>query len=183
MLFQRLLLLPIQLTRMVQKKNIIKDLMLKYTGPFSIDDFYKELENWMREKGLSRELKRKLEDVSQKGKRLEYVAEMWKSIDDSRKHMVKIRALFDNVKELKMKKNKRNIRINQADVLITIDGWLETDLAGRWTQFPFFAFLSRVFDKYIWKILETNDAPIEQDCYGLHKRLKAFFELNKMKLK
>ena len=168
---------------MVEKKQIVFDLMLKYNGPLSIEDFYKEVENWMREKGLHKEIKRKSEDVGSQGKKIEWVIEAWKSLTDSHKHMVKMRVLFNNVKEVKIKRKGHNIRMNQADVFINIDGWLETSLTSRWTQAPLYTFFRMLYDKYIWMIIEKYEAPIQEDCYDLHKRLKAFFELYKVKVK
>ena len=167
---------------MVKKKQIVFDLRATYNGPLSIENFYEEVEKWMEEKGLQKELKRKSEDVTPKGKRLEWIIEAWKKLTDSHKHVVRLRVLFDNVKELKIKRRGHTVKINQADVLIVIDGFLETSLTARWTQKPLFEFLSRLYDKYIWKVLEKYDAPINEDCYDLHKRLKAFFSLSKMKV-
>lgn len=167
---------------MVEKKHIVFDLRVNYNGPLSIETFYEEVEKWMKEKGLQKELKRKSEDVSSKGKKLEWIIEAWKSLTHEHKHVVRLRALFDNVKEIKLKRKGHTVRINQADVLIVIDGFLETHLSHRWTNKPLFEFLSRLYDKYIWIVLEKYDAPISEDCYDLHKRLKAFFSLSKMKV-
>lgn len=167
---------------MVEKKQIVFDLRATYNGPLSIENFYEEVEKWMEEKGLQKELKRKSEDVTTKGKKLEWIIEAWKKLTDSHKHVVRLRVLFNNVKEIKLKRKGHTVKINHADVLIVIDGFLETSLTARWTQKPLFAFLSRLYDKYIWMVLEKYDAPIDEDCYDLHKRLKAFFELYKMKV-
>lgn len=167
---------------MVEKKHIVFDLRISYNGPLSIENFYEEVEKWMEEKGLQKDLKRKSEDVTPKGKKSEWIIEAWKKLTSDHKHVVRLRALFDNVKELKIKRKGHSVKINQADVLIVIDGFLETSLTDRWTQKPLFAFLSRLYDKYIWMVLEKYDEPISEDCYDLHKRLQAFFNLSKMEV-
>ena len=58
---------------MVEKKQIVFDLRLSYNGPLSIEEFYKEVEKWMEEKGLQKDIKRKSEDVVSKGKKIEGV--------------------------------------------------------------------------------------------------------------
>ncbi len=167
---------------MVEKKHIVYDLRVTYNGPLSIENFYEEVEKWMEEKGLQKEIKRKSEDVNPKGKRVEWIIEAWKSITHEDKHIVRLRALFDNIKEIKIKRKGHTVKINQADVLIVIDGFLETHLAHRWTHKPLIEFLTRLYDKYIWMIMEKHEPPIKEDCYDLHKRLKAFFSLSKMKV-
>ena len=172
---------------MVEKKQIVFDLMLKYNGPLSVEEFYAEVEKWIEEKGLQKETKRKSESVTSKGKRVEWVIEAWKSPVRSVKHMVKLRALFNDVRVVAIERQGRNIKINQADVLITIDGWLETSLTSRWTQVnPLYSFFRVLYDKYIWGIgstlTEAHEGPVHDDCYDLHKRLKSFFELYKMKV-
>jgi len=167
---------------MVEKKQIVYDLTLKYTGPLSVPDFYKEVEDWMKEKGLHKDLKKKSEDITPNGKKIEWVIECWKSLPNPYKHMVKMRVLFNEVKQIKVKKSGNNIRINHAKVLIIIDGWIESKFEGRWTQAPLHQFFRTLYDKYVWKIANKYDNGVEVDCYDLHKRLKAFFHLYKMKV-
>lgn len=174
--------------KMVEKKHIVVDLMLKYDGPASIEDFYGEVEKWMQERNLHKDLKRKSENVTSKGKKIEWIIEAWRSPVRAVKQMVRLRALFNNVKEVKIKRKNHTIRINKVNALITIDGWMETSLTSRWTAInPLYAFFRTLYDKYIWligsNVTEANEGPVTEDCYDLHKRLKAFFELYKMKVR
>ena len=143
---------------MVEKKHIVFDLRLSYNGPLSIEDFYAEVEKWMEEKGLQKDLKRKSEDVMQKGKKIEWIIEAFKGLTSEVKHLVRLQA----------------------------DGFIETSLTSRWTQAPLFQFLRTLFDKYIWNVghsgAEMHESIVYEDCYDLHKRLKAFFNLSKMKV-
>ncbi|MBW2976462.1 hypothetical protein KY347_03375 [Candidatus Woesearchaeota archaeon] len=172
---------------MVEKKQLVYDLRLSYNGLLSIEEFYAEVEKWLTEKGMYKDLKRKSEDVTSKGKKVEWVIECWKSPVRAVKQVVRLRALFNNVREIKLRKKekKHTLRLNQADVLIVIDGFLETSLTGRWTQKPLYSFFRTLYDKYIWMIgstiTERHEGPVTEDCYDLHKRLKAFFSLYKIK--
>ena len=171
----------------MEKKHIVEDLMLKYNGPLSVEEFYAEVEKWIKEKGMEKEIKRKSEDITSKGKKIEWVIEAWKSPVRAVKQMIRISALFDNVKEVNVKRKGRNIRLNRADVLITIDGWMETSLTSRWTAVnPLYAFMRTLYDKYIWligsNVTEANEGVVYDDSYDLHKRLESFFELYKTKV-
>ena len=170
---------------MVEKKHVVFDLRLNYNGPLSIEEFYAEVEKWMEEKGLQKDLKRKTEEVKPKGKKIEWVIEAWGNPTRAVKPVVRLRTLFDHVKEIKIKKKGRTLRMNQADVLIVIDGFVETSLTSRWSQKPTYQFFRTLFDKYIWNIgtiAESHEGLVNKNCYDLHKRLKAFFNLYKMKV-
>jgi len=171
---------------MVEKKQVVYDLRLSYIGPLSIEEFYKKVDDWIVEKGLQKELKRKTEEVASKGKKIEWVIEAWSSPVRAVKQVVILRALFNDVKELKIKKKGRTIRMNQADVLIVIDGFLETSLTSRWTQKPSYTFLRTLFDKFIWGIGmspgDKHEGFVHESCYDLHKMLKSYFNLYKMKV-
>ena len=167
---------------MVEKKQIVFDLMLKYTGPLSVEGFYEEVEKWMKERNLTKDLKRKSEEVTSKGKKIEWVIDAWREATHDYIQVVRLRALLNDVKEVNVKRKGKSIKINEADVLITIDGFQKSHLAYRWTQKPLYTFFRTLYDKYIWMIAEKHEGPVMEDCYDLHKRLKAFFELSKMKV-
>jgi hypothetical protein len=169
---------------MVEKKHIVNELKLNYNGPLLIENFYREVENWMSEKGMQKDLKRKSEEVGSKGKKIEWEIEAWKAISHVVKEIVRIRVLFNNVREARIKRKGHDVRINQVEALIFIDGFLETKLSKQWHQNPLFFFLRTLYDKYIWKIWsERYDDSVIEDCYDLHKRLKAFSSLSKMKVR
>jgi len=171
---------------MTEKKQVVFDLMLKYNGPLSVVEFYAEVEKWMREKGMYKEIKRKSEDVTSKGKEIEWIVEIWKSPIEEIKQLIRMRTVFNDVKEVKIKRKGKNMTINNGDVLINIDGWIESELTSRWPRKPIITFLRTLYDKFIWGIgmtdTEKHEAPVYEYCYDLHKRLKAFFELYKMKV-
>jgi len=171
---------------MVEKKQIVYDLNLSYNGPLLIEEFYAEVEKWMSEKGLHKELKRKSEEVEPKEKKIEWVIEAWNEPEKLVKLMVRLRVMFNHVKIHRIKRKGRNIRINQADVLITIDGFIEAELSRQWTNKPIMVLIRTLYDKYIWNIgmsnIEKHEGTVNDNCYDLHKRLKAFFNLYKIKV-
>jgi hypothetical protein len=168
---------------MVEKKIVVYDLRLSYNGPFKMEEFYKEVEDWIKEKGMEKELKKKMEHVTPKGKEVEWIIECWKNVTEYAKDVVRLRAMFHNVKEVDVAKGGRRMRINQADVLMILDGILETELAERWEQKPLFYFIRTLIDKYIWKFhTEKYFDVVYADTHDLHRRLKAFFSLQKYKV-
>ncbi len=163
-----------------ENKIVVDGLRLSYNGIFDIIEFYKTVEDWTRENGYEKELKKKLEHVLPAGKNLEWHIELWKQVYDWARIVVSMRALFKNVKEVEMVKAGAKRRMNEAEVLIIFDAWLEMDLEGRWQQKAPYFFLRTLFDKYIymfWGEKEKLTGPLTKDTYNLHKRLRAFFNL------
>jgi len=152
----------------------------------SVEEFYEHVDKWIVDNGFQKDLKRKTEEVTSKGKKIEWVIEIWKNPVRAIKQVVRLRALLNNVKELKIKKKGHTIRMNQADILIVIDGFVETSLTSRWTQKPLYQFFRTLFDKFIWNIgqnvTEANEGPVTEYSYDLHKMIKAFFNSYKTKV-
>ncbi|MBW2980841.1 hypothetical protein KY360_05485 [Candidatus Woesearchaeota archaeon] len=163
-----------------ENKLVVDGLRLSYNGIFDIIDFYKTVEDWIRENGYEKEIKKKLEHVIPTGKKLEWHIEIWKQVYDWARIVVSMRALFNNVKEVELEKAGAKRRLNHGDALIIFDAWLEMDLEGRWQQKPGYFFLRTLFDKFVymfWGEKEKVTTPLKNDTYKLHKRLTAFFNL------
>jgi len=166
---------------MVEKKFVVDGMRLSYNGPFDITDFYKTVEEWIRAKGKEKEIKRELEQVEPQGKKIEWFIEIWEQVADYAKPIVRMRALIDNLKEVKVKKGKFQKTLNQGDVLIIFDGILETDIEGRWQQKPLFYFIRAVFDKFVYKLYTNRfEDKLAADVNELHKVLTDFFNAYKV---
>ena len=166
---------------MVEKKQVLYDLRTTYSGPFSAEDFYAEVEKWIIEKGFEKEPKRKMEHVTKNGKKIEWVIEAHHHIDDLHHGIVILRALFDNVKEAVIKKDGKKMRINTGDAFISIDGFIQSHIHGSFFQIkPVYYFIRTLIDKYIYNFWTGKyDGLVASDCHDLFKRLRSFFNLQK----
>jgi hypothetical protein len=166
---------------MTEKKFVVYELRLAYNGPIRIVDFYKEVEDWIRQKGMNKELKKKMERLAPKGKKMEWTVECWKNHAHHTKEVVRLRSIFNEVRDIEVKRSGKRIKTQQADILILIDGILETDVSQLWEQKPIFYFIKTIIDKYIWKFYsEKYDGFVASDANDLHRTLQAFFNLQKM---
>lgn len=162
----------------MEKKIVVDGLRFSYNGPFDIIEFYKEVEKWMQENGMEKEVKKKLEIVEEKGKKIEWLVECWKMAMAQAKVVVRLRALFTDVTEVELKKDKAKRKLNQGKVLITIDGFLETDFSHHWTTKPWYYFMRGIIDKFIWPVwLDKYDKQVIDSSNDLHQRLSSFFKL------
>lgn len=168
---------------MVEKKQVLYDLRTAYNGPFLVEDFYAEVENWIKEKGFEKEPKKKMEHVTKNGKKIEWVIEAHNQIDDLHYGVVILRALLDNVKEVAIKKDGRKIRVNNGDVYINIDGFIQSHIHGSFFQVkPVYYVMRELIDKYIWNFWSfRHEGTVSADCHDLFKRIRSFFQLQKYK--
>jgi len=166
---------------MVEKKFVIDGMKLSYNGPFDIIEFYKKVEDWIQDKGKEKDIKKKVENVEPSGKKIEWFIEIWEDVAEYARNVVRMRALFTDVKEVKMKKGKRKKKLNSGKVLIVLDGIIETDIEGRWQQKPIFYFLRALVNRFVWHFYMIKfEDKLSKDCYDLNDTLTDFFNSYKI---
>ena len=165
---------------MLEKKVVVDRLQFNYNGAFELEEFYKTVEDWKDANGREKEIKKKLEHITQKGKNIEWTVELWRFVTAKDKFMTRVRALFKNVSEIDVKKGNINRTLNQGEVLIIFDSFLETDYHEEWIMKPWIYFLRTVFDKYIYNFwAERYVSKLRTETYDLHRTVTAFFHLYK----
>lgn len=168
---------------MSEKKQVLYDLRTTYSGPFAVEDFYAEVDNWISEKGLEKEPKKKMEHVTKNGKRIEWVIEAHSHLDDLHHCVIVLRALLDNVREVVIKKGGKKVRINNGDVFVNVDGFIESHIHGSFYQVkPVYYFIRALADKYIYNFWSDKyDSLVKANGHDLFKRIRAFFNLQRYK--
>ncbi|MAG91585.1 hypothetical protein CMO83_02825 [Candidatus Woesearchaeota archaeon] len=168
---------------MSEKKQVLYDLRTSYNGPFVVEDFYAEVDNWIKEKGYDKEPKRKVEQVTKTGKKMQWVIEVHIHLDDLHHGVIVLRALLDNVKEIVIKKKGKKIRINKGSVFINIDGFIESHIHGSFFQIkPVLYFFRALIDRFIYNFWSDKyNAAVDSDGRELFKRISSFFNLQKYK--
>jgi len=168
---------------MSEEKQVLYDLRTMYSGPFLVEDFYADVDRWIREKGYEKELKKKMEHVTKNGKRIEWVIEINFHLDELHHGDIQLRALMDNVTETVIKRGKKKIRINNGDVLINVNAFLIAHIHGSFFQVkPIYYFIRTLIDKYVWNFWSDKwDGTVNSEGRELFKRISAFFEVQKHK--
>lgn len=168
---------------MVEKKQMLYDLRMMYNGPFVMEDFYAEVENWIKERGFEKEPKRKTERVSKDGKRVEWVVEAHHHLDDLHYGIVVLRVMFNNLKEVVVKRDGKKMRVNSGDAYISIDGFIQSHIHGSFFQVkPIYYFIKTLIDKFVYQFWSFKyDAAVNGDCHELFKRIRSFFNVQKYK--
>ena len=168
---------------MAEDKQVLYDLRITYSGPFLVEDFYVEIDNWIKQNGFEKEPKKKSEQVTKNGKRIEYVIEIFRPLDDLHKGVIVLRALFDNVKEVAVKKDGKKIRINNGNVHVNIDGFIQSIIHGSfWQVKPIYYFIRALIDQYIYNFWSWKwDGAVANSGHELFKSIRAFFNVQRYK--
>lgn len=168
---------------MVEKKQVLYDLRTTYNGPFVVEDFYAEVEKWIKEKGFEKEPKKKLEHVTKNGKKIEWLVEAHHHLDDLHHGIVVLQTMMGNVKEVVIKRNGRKIRINNGEVYVLINGFVQSNIHGSFFQVkPIYYFIRAVVDRFVYNFWWNRwDGAVNSDGRDLLKRLQAFFNVQKYK--
>ena len=168
---------------MSEKKQVLYDLRMNYHGPFLVEDFYSEVEKWIKEKGFEKEPKKKLEHVTKSGKKIEWVIEIMIHFDELNHGIVVLRALLDNVRETSVKKEGKKHKLNTGDVLIVINAFRESHIHGSFYQNkPVYYFIRTLLDKYVYNFWSDKYfAATRTEGEDLLKRIRSFFNLQKYK--
>jgi len=112
---------------MIEKKVVVDRMMINYSGLFEVSEFYKAVENWKDHHGREKEIKKKYEEVTPSGKNIEWSVELWRFETEHDKLMTRVKAFFKNVREITIEKAGAKRKMNQGDVVIVLDAFLETD--------------------------------------------------------
>ncbi|MBI4452270.1 hypothetical protein HY637_02480 [Candidatus Woesearchaeota archaeon] len=168
---------------MTEKKQVLYDLRIAYNSPFLIEDFYAEIDGWIKEKGFTKEHKKKMESVTNNGKRIQWFIEIQGHLDDLHHGIIMLRVFMENIKEIVIKKDGKKTRINIGDVLVNIDAFVVSEIHGSFYQAkPIFYFIRALIDKYIYNFWSFKwDGKVNSDGRDLYKRLQSFFNVQKYK--
>ena len=168
---------------MSEKKFVLSDLRISYNGPIEVADFMAEVDKWFSENGYEKEPKKYSEHFSKGSKKIEWVAESHKIMSRLYEGTIRVKALFNNLKESTSTKDGRKTRITSGEVLIYIDGIIESHVQESYYHSkPVYQFLVGIIDKYIYAFWgDKYDGVVAGDGHKLFKKIRAYLSLQKYK--
>ncbi|MBW3003978.1 hypothetical protein KY328_05825 [Candidatus Woesearchaeota archaeon] len=163
---------------MSEKKLVLDHLTLEYNGLFDTNELYRLIDGYLSEKKYDKFEKRNIEQVTPSGKHIELELNPWKTVTDYTKLWMKITILMTNVKEVEVEKDGIKIKLNQGNVHIVFDGYVETDKENKWEGTPLFTFFRTIVDKYVIKrYVQSWENEITEDIMLLHSQIKGLLNL------
>ncbi len=163
---------------MVERRIITDGLKIGYNGLFDAAELYKLIDYYFRERAYTKHELRNYEHVYPSGKQVEVVTEPYRKITDYAKYVIRVTIIMSGVKEVTVEQDGKKVKINQGEVNVQIDGFLEMDYEHRWEKKPMFYFLRTLFDQYVYKVnTERYEAGLSTECHDLKDQVKAFLNL------
>lgn len=163
---------------MSEKKLVIDQLKLNYQGLFEVNELFKAVDAWFYEKGYDKYEKKNEEQVLPTGREIVLELRPWKKITDYAKNEIRVRMFMHNIKEVEIEKDGTKVKLNQGEIQIIFDGYMETDYENKWENKPLFFFIRTLFDKYIYRGYTSKfEGNLVDDVHDLHTRIKAFLNI------
>lgn len=163
---------------MAERDFVVDHMRLSYEGVFKVQDLYKLIDSWLREKGYDKREKRMAEKVAPDGKFIEWEIEPWKKITDYAKIVIKLRVIMSDIKEIDVEIDGNKIKMNQGKADFVFDGFMETDYENRWESKPMWVFLRTIFDKHLLRpYTQGYYNAVLDDVNEIHTRIKSFLNL------
>ena len=163
---------------MAEKKQVLYDLKISYNGPFLVEEFYKEVDDWINENGYSKRNKTKSEHVTKNGKKIEWVIEAQSHVGSVYHGVVNLRVLMDNVRDVVITSKGKKMNVQNGEILANINGFLIGHVYGTLYQVrPINYFITQLIDKFVWNVYNDKyDGMINSQGRDLYKRIKLFFD-------
>lgn len=163
---------------MSEKKLVVDQMKLTYSGLFDLNGLYKVIDSWFYEKGYDKWELKNYEQVLPTGKDVEIELLPWKKTTDYFKNIIRIRMRCTSVKDVEVEKEDVKVKINQGYVQMIFDAYLESDYDNFWEDKPFLFFIRTLFDKIIFRsYFERHEKWLVNDLYDIHSRIQRFLNL------
>ncbi len=163
---------------MAERLIVVDKERLDYDGLFDAKEVFKVMQQWATDRGYWLIEKRHGETTKPEGKFIDMEFEPFKKFTDYAKSIIKIRAQFNDVKDVAVERDGRKVKVQDGKIIIIIDGILETDYEHRWEGKPVFYVLRSIFEKYVYTPFVSGfERGIKEDVLSLKNNVKAFLGL------
>lgn len=163
---------------MSEKKLVIDQLKLTYEGIFDMTGLWRLIDSWFYEKGYDRWEHKNFEQVLPTGKDIEIELLPWKKTTEYFKNTIRIRIKATEVKDVEIEKKGVKLKLNQGNLMMVFDGYLESDYEDKWEGKAIFFFIRTIFDKYFFRRhTDFYEKWLVNDLYNIHERIQRFLNV------
>jgi len=167
---------------MVERKIIVSDLEIGYEGLFDSADLFRFIEDWFQRNGYEKNEIKNVERVGEKGKYVYLEIMPYKEINDYTKTEIYVKIRINDLVETKVKKDKKEFKINKGKASIIMDAFVASDIRYRWASKPLFYLTRVIFNKFVYKeYMEKFEKALMEDVKNFHSELKAYLNLERYK--
>lgn len=165
---------------MTEKRLIISDLGLSYSGYFHASEVYKIINKFALERGY--DWKETLNEVIVKEdhRNITLKLEPSKSISDYVKTTIKVEAEMSDVTDEEIEIDGKKITVNKGKVKVDLKGIMLSDYEGDWQSTAWRVFIRTIKDKFVYRdYTKSFEDKLKKDVMRLRNELSSFLNLNK----
>jgi len=163
---------------MAEKKIVVDDLRLHYSGLLDLPALYKLINDVILERGYVKHQKRNEDYVRPDGREIHLELRPTKEFEHEFWGMIKMRLHMKDVQEVIVDMGHTRRRLSKGDLVIIFDGWTTTNLEHAWETHPTFVFLRTLFDIWVSKVyFGKHEGEISADIKYLYRRIMSLLNL------
>ncbi|PIY60416.1 hypothetical protein COY95_01890 [Candidatus Woesearchaeota archaeon CG_4_10_14_0_8_um_filter_47_5] len=159
-------------------EKLIHNRRVDYEGLFSVQEFFKLIKHYFREKQYDWREYRNIEMQHANGKYIEIELEPWKTSSDYFRSIIRIRIFMREVQEVEMETKGHSLLLNRGKIHMTFEAWLQTDKDVPTSGFgttTVYRFLRIVTDKWMRKsYISHAKAMVVFDCEYLINLVQSY---------
>lgn len=162
---------------MGEKRVVSQYHELVYKGPLNIEDFYVEIDKWLKKNGFQKELKEQVFRTLKDGKEVRYNIDCWKRLENNVTETLSVKFQFSKVKDVTITKNKKKTKTQHVNLLMDMNAFVESWKVHGWENKPGFVFLRGIIDRFVKKnIYEKYDGQIGGDAKTFHSYIQTYLK-------
>lgn len=166
--------------KMAEKRHLIEDKKLRYSGLVDIREFYRYLEKWLMNRNYVKSETKNFEEVTEAGKSASVELKPTKKISDYAMLQLKILITCFKSIDVDVKIDGQTKTMQDVEMEISFDAYLVTDYEDKWEMRPVYFFFRTIMDKFVYKgITSRHEQMVEKDCNDLIEEVKAFLNITK----
>ncbi|MEM0230873.1 MAG: hypothetical protein QXW00_03830 [Candidatus Woesearchaeota archaeon] len=163
---------------MSEQMPVVQGRVIKYSGLFSFNELYRIINEWLKEKGYDRREIKNEEHVKQSGKFIDIDMMPFKKMSDYAKSVIRLQIIIRDLKDVEVEIDGHKALLNQGEMEVKVDSYLETDYEGRWEQTPFYFFMRTVYDKFFYKNYTQHfENIVSSDTADIEATIKSFLNM------
>ena len=166
---------------MPERRQVVRGEKLKYSGFFSAKELWRLIDKWFAENGFADRVELfHDEKVAKDHKDIQVKYQPYKKVSDYVKIEQRLIISIFNLVKKTITKDGHKINLDQADLTIQFDGYINTDYEGRWENRPEFFFLRTIMDKFIFKTYTGKyEAMIKTQIRELKNEIESYLNMHK----
>lgn len=166
---------------MGEKRLIVDQLRLNYSGLMNTSELYKTVLGWFYERGYDMFERRNSQIITPTGKHMELEIVPWKKNSDYAQTEIKLRWFIKDATDIEVEKEGVKLKLQQGELQLIIDAWLVTDYQDQWEKKPAMYFFRTLVDKFIFRgYTDKFESMLVSDVHHLHTRIKSLLNMYKI---